>query len=84
MRAWALVAIVVLLAAQAHVCLDAAQPRPSGHFCLLCHSGAWAIVSAHPVLELSFHIVGFKAEPPRLGAKDNRAAASSPRAPPQA
>jgi hypothetical protein len=76
--------LVVLLAAQGHICLDATQGKTAGHVCLLCHYGAWAIISAVPAIEFSFHIVGLNADSARLSAKDARATASSPRAPPQA
>jgi hypothetical protein len=79
-----LLAVIILLAAQGHICLDATQGKTAGHACLLCHYGAWAIVSAVPAIELSFQVEGLKADSARLSAKDARATTSSPRAPPQA
>jgi len=83
-RFWALAIVVFLLAAQVHVWMEPAPARASGHICQLCIAGAWAIISAHPGLEVTLATRRLEGEPPQPAAKHCRAEASAPRAPPQA
>jgi hypothetical protein len=83
-RFWALALAVFLLGAQVHVWVESAPGQTSGHVCQFCLSGAWAVVSVHPGLELALRTLRLESQPSQPVAKSFRSGASAPRAPPQA
>ena len=82
-RFGALVMLVFLLAALAHVWVESSPAQVSGHRCQFCLSGGWAVVSASPSLEVTLRILRLEVPPPQLVAKHDQTEASAPRAPPQ-
>ena len=83
-RFWALAILVALLAAQVHVWVESSPAHAPGHYCQYCVSGAWAIVSATPGLEVALRTLRLEFPPLQPLAKCHRTEASAPRAPPQA
>jgi hypothetical protein len=83
-RFWALAIVAILLVAQVHVWVEPGPSQASGHICQLCMVGVWAIIAAHPGLEVALATLRLEAEPPQVPAKHSRTEASAPRAPPQA
>ena len=82
-RFGALVILVFLLAALAHVWVESSPAQVSGHRCQFCLSGGWAIVSSGAGLDMTLRILRLEVQPPQLVAKHDRTEASAPRAPPQ-
>ncbi len=83
-RFWALALAVFLLAAQVHVWVESGPGQTSGHVCQFCLSGAWAVVSINPGLELALLTLRLESQPSQPVAKCSQSEASAPRAPPQA
>ncbi len=83
-RVLAVAALVFLIAAQVHVWVDAGPAHAPTHLCQFCATGAWAVVSANPGLDVAQRSLWRETEPPQLIAKCFRATTSAPRAPPQA
>ena len=83
-RFWALAVLAVLLAAQAHVWVEAGPAQTSGHSCQVCVAGVWAIVSPSPGFVVTLQALRLEAEPPQACEKNQRTEASAPRAPPLA
>jgi hypothetical protein len=83
-RLWALAVLVVLLAAQVHVWVEASPAQASGHTCQVCIAGVWAVVSPSPGLAMSVRAMPLDADPPQASEKNQRTEASAPRAPPLA
>ena len=83
-RFGALVMLVFLLAALAHVWVESSPAQVSGHRCQFCLSAGWAVVSSGAGLDVTLRILRLEVQPPELVAKHCRIEASAPRAPPQA
>jgi hypothetical protein len=81
-RFWALAILVVLLAAQFHVCVDAAGLKGAAHACQICVSGAWADVPVQTGLSIPLAVQRLenssRTQTPKLARTESR----TPRAPP--
>ena len=83
-RLWALAVLVVLLAAQVHVWVEARPAQATGHTCQICVAGVWAIVSPSPGLTVTLGTTLLETVPPQAHEKNQRTETSAPRAPPLA
>lgn len=83
-RFWALAVLVVLLAAQVHVWVEASPARAPRHTCQVCVAGVWAEVSPGPGLAVTQCTTPLEAAPPQASEKIQPPEASAPRAPPLA
>ncbi len=74
--------LLILIAAQVHVCVEAGPLWASNHACQLCVSGVWAILSAHPSLSVTLVSLPLEVERPQSRAESLQIESSAPRAPP--
>lgn len=81
-RFLALAILVVFLAAQFHVCMDAARLSGAVHACQICVSGAWAIVPVHAGLSVALAVQPleelFSARTPGLERFESRTSRAPP------
>lgn len=81
-RFWALAILVVFLAAQFHVCIDAAGLKGAAHACQICVSGAWAVVPVQAGLSVPLAVQRLENSPGAQTPELARTESRTPRAPP--
>ncbi len=87
MRRWtqrvcALAVLFLLIAAQVHVILELGPAQGPRHACEFCVSGAWAIVSVSPALEVALQELRRLSEPAAKRVPVRSADTAAARAPP--
>ncbi len=81
-RVGALALLFFLIAAQAHVWIEAVPAGKPGHICQFCVAANSAIVSASPGVLVNFWAARLESEPPAARATNQPVEVSCPRAPP--
>lgn len=83
-RFWVLLALALLLVAQAHLWVNEGATPASGHICKYCSHAGLAILSAGHALMLTLRIERLEVCLPQDSAKSLLRGENAPRAPPQA